>query len=101
MYTGAAFVEIEREKQQRLRTGDGMSLIEREATRMATAINDYDFLSVVGVGGDESTGYKVTLLDERFDLQYEIGSHFEYWDFLAYFLMHVQYPSRPIGRTAA
>jgi hypothetical protein len=78
-----------------------MSLIEKDANRMATAIDDYDFLSVIGVGGDESAGYKVTLLDERFGLQYEIGSHFEYWDFLGYFLTHVQYPSLPAGQAAA
>lgn len=34
--------------------------------------------------------------DERFECEYVIGSHFDYWDFLGYLVDHKQWPTRPL-----
>jgi hypothetical protein len=75
-----------------------MSLLKREADRMAAALNDFDLLSVTGMDGSDNPGYTLTICDERFNLEYEITSHFDYWDFLGHFLNHAEHPA---GRTGA
>jgi hypothetical protein len=73
-----------------------MSLLEQEATRMAAALDDYEYLSVNDIGGTEASGYWLTVQDERFRLEFKIDSHTDYWDFLGYFCSGKQWPVKPV-----
>ena len=55
-----------------------MSLMKEEATRMATALDDYDHLFVVGIGAGDGSGAEIEIRDERAGLHYTIGSHADY-----------------------
>ena len=77
-----------------------MALLEREAVRLADALDDYDHVSVADVGGSEGDGYWLVLRDERSDLHYAIGSHADYWDFLGFFADGKQWPARPLAEVA-
>ena len=77
-----------------------MALLEREATRFAESLDDYDHVSVTDIGGSEGDGYWLVLCDERFDLQYAIDSHADYWDFLGYFADGKQWPAKPLQEVA-
>jgi hypothetical protein len=70
-----------------------MALIERDARRMAAALNDYYLLSVTAVAETEPGDYEIEFMDQRFDRSYIISSHFEYWDFLGYFIGHQMWPA--------
>ena len=59
-----------------------MALLEREATRFAESLDDYDHVSVADIGGWGPNGYWVTVHDHRFDADYQIASHCDYWDFV-------------------
>jgi hypothetical protein len=72
-----------------------MAMIERDARRMAAALDDYSFLSVTAVGETDPGDYEIELLDQRFNRSYVIGSHFDYWDFLSYFISHQVWPAPP------
>jgi hypothetical protein len=69
-----------------------MALIERDAQRMATALGDYHLLTVTAVSETEPGGYEIEFTDLRFGISYVIGSHFDYWDFLGYFVGHQMWP---------
>ncbi len=75
-----------------------MSLLEQEATRMASALDDYEHVSVSDIGGTEESGYWLCVTDERLGLGYEIASHADYWDFLGYFASGLQWPVRPFRK---
>ena len=47
-----------------------VALLEKEATRFAESLDDYDHVSVTDIGGDP-----LVVRDHRFDLNYEIASH--------------------------
>lgn len=72
-----------------------MSLLEREAIRVAAALGDYDYVSVRAVVQQHS-GFVVQFSDDRFGCDYVIGSHFDYWDFVGYLVDHKQWPTRPL-----
>ncbi len=71
-----------------------MALAAKEAQRMAAALADYDLLHVSEVRGCDG-GYEMEIIDGRFGYSYVIASHTDYWDFLGYFVHHMQYPARP------
>jgi hypothetical protein len=73
-----------------------MSFLEQEAVRMAAALDDYELVSVSDIGGSGQSGYRLTIRDERFGLEYEIASHADYWDFLGYFCPGKQWPVKPV-----
>jgi hypothetical protein len=75
-------------------------MIERDAVRMAAALSDYSHLSVTAVAERQPGEFEIELLDERFDRSYVIGSHFDYWDFLSYFISHQMWPVAE-GHTSA
>ncbi len=58
-----------------------MPLLEKEAVRFAESLDDYDHVSVTDIGGSDQS-YWVVVRDHRFDLDYEITSHCDYWDFI-------------------
>lgn len=59
-----------------------MALLEREAQRLARALDDYDHVSVADMGGTDASGYWLVVHDHRFDLRYEITYHCDYWEFI-------------------
>ena len=77
-----------------------MAMIERDARRMAAALDDYTLLRVTAVAEKVQGDYEIEFLDERFDRSYVIGSHFDYWDFLSYFISHQMWPA-PEGHLSA
>ena len=74
-----------------------MALLEQEVTRFAKSLDDYDYVSVSDIGGSEPIGYWVIVRDHRFDVDYEIASHCDYWDFIGALIDHKQY----IGKAVA
>ena len=77
-----------------------MAMIERDARRMAAALDDYTLLRVTAVAERVQGDYEIEFLDERFDRSYVIASHFDYWDFLSYFISHQMWPA-PEGHLSA
>ena len=75
-----------------------MSLLEYEAVRMAGALDEYEYLRVTDIGGTDESGYWLCVTDEGLGLSYEIGSHYDYWDFLGSFLAGQQWPAGPRPR---
>ena len=77
-----------------------MALMKQEAVRMATALDDYEHLRVVGLRAVDVRGAEIEIRDERAGLHYTIGSHTGYWDFLGYFAMGKQWPGKPFTAAA-
>jgi len=67
-----------------------MALLEKEATRFAESLDDYEHVTVTDIGGSGTVGYWVIVHDHRLDLQYEIASHCDYWDFVGALVEHRQ-----------
>jgi hypothetical protein len=67
-----------------------MALLEKEATRFAESLDDYEHVTVTDMGGWGPIGYWVQVQDERFGLSYEIASHCDYWDFIGALVAHRQ-----------
>ena len=67
-----------------------MALLEQEAIRFAESLDDYEHVSVTDIGGWGPIGYRVTVRDRRFDTEYEIASHCDYWDFIGALVDHRQ-----------
>ncbi len=77
-----------------------MALLEQEAIRFAESLDDYEHVTVTDVSGWGPLGYRVTVRDQRFDLDYEIASHCDYWDFIGALVDHKQYLGRPLDKEA-
>ena len=77
-----------------------MAMIERDARRMAAALDDYTLLRVTSVAETDPGDFEIEFLDERFDRSYVITSHFDYWDFLSFFISHQMWPA-PEGHLSA
>jgi hypothetical protein len=67
-----------------------VALLEKDAIRFAESLDDYDHVRVTDVGGAGPDGYWVRVRDERFQLEYEIASHCDYWDFVGALVDHRQ-----------
>ena len=67
-----------------------MALLEKEAIRCAESLDDYEHVSVTEVGGSDPQNCWVVARDHRFDLDYEISSHCDYWDFIGALVAHRQ-----------
>jgi hypothetical protein len=75
------------------------SLVENDAVRMAMAIQDYEHVSVSDIGGHDALGYWLTIRDDRFGLEYDITSHFDYWDFISHYAAGVMWTATPLPRS--
>lgn len=71
-----------------------MALMEKDARRMAAALEGYSLLKVDGVFETFPGGFEVEFVDLRFDATFTITSHFDYWDFLGYFSSHQMWPTK-------
>jgi hypothetical protein len=78
-----------------------MALLEQEAIRFAESLDDYEHVTVTDIGGWGPTGYRVVVRDHRFDLDYEITSHCDYWDFIGALVDHRQCLSLSVLREVA
>ncbi len=67
-----------------------MALLEKEATRFAESLDDYEHFSVTDIGGWGPIGYWLVVHDHRLDLDYQIASHCDYWDFIGALVDHRQ-----------
>ncbi len=67
-----------------------MALLEKEATRFAESLDDYEYVSVADIGGWGPDGFWLVVRDERLDISYEIASHCDYWDFIGALVEHRQ-----------
>jgi hypothetical protein len=67
-----------------------MALLEQEAIRFAESLDDYEHVTVTDIGGWGPIYYRVVVRDHRFDLEYEIASHCDYWDFIGALVDHRQ-----------
>ena len=75
-----------------------MALLEKEAIRFAESLNDYEHVSVTDIGGWGPHGFWLVVRDHRFGCDYEISSHFDYWEFLSYFTCGLMWPVKPYPR---
>jgi hypothetical protein len=69
---------------------DAMALLEKEATRFAESLDDYEHVSAQDIGGADESGYWLVVRDHRFELDYEIASHCDYWGFIGALVNHGQ-----------
>jgi hypothetical protein len=67
-----------------------MSLLEHEATRFAESLDDCEHVTVTDIGGWGPARFWVVVRDHRFERDYEITSHCDYWDFIAALVDHRQ-----------
>ena len=67
-----------------------MGLLEQEAVRFAQSLDDYEYVTVTDIGGCGPFGFRVTVRDSRFNMEYEIASHCDYWDFVGALVDHRQ-----------
>ena len=67
-----------------------MALLEQEAIRFAESLDDYEHVTVTDVGGWGPLNHRVTVRDHRFEREYEIASHCDYWDFIGALVDHRQ-----------
>jgi hypothetical protein len=59
-----------------------MALLEKEVTRFAESLDDYEHVLVVDIGGWAAHGFWLVVHDHRSDLDYEIASCCECQDFI-------------------
>ena len=78
-----------------------MALLEKEAIRFAESLNDYDYVSVVDMGGSGPLDHWLVVRDHRFGCDYEVASHCDYWDFIAALVDHKQYLAPALRREVA
>lgn len=67
-----------------------MALLEKEATRFADSLDDYEHVSVTDMGGWGPDAFWLVVRDDRFGSSYEIASHCDYWDFIGALVDHRQ-----------
>jgi hypothetical protein len=77
-----------------------VALLEKEAVRFAESLDDYEHVSVRDIGSNDQS-YWVVVRDHRFELDYEIASHCDYWDFIGAVVDHRQYVALPVTREVA
>ncbi len=68
-----------------------MALLEREAIRFAESLADYEQVSAVEIGGNDDRGHWSSFRDHRFELDYEMGSHADYGDFIGALVDYKQF----------
>jgi hypothetical protein len=78
-----------------------VALLEKEAIRFAESLDDYEHVTVTDIGGYGPIGYWLAVHDHRFELDYEIASHCDYWDFIGAVVDHRQYVALPVTREVA
>ncbi|MDP9067927.1 MAG: hypothetical protein M3N53_06240 [Actinomycetota bacterium] len=78
-----------------------MALLEKEVTRFADSLDDYEHVSASDIGGQGSDGYWLVVRDRGFGLDYEIASHCDYWDFIGALVDHKQYIGRVVEKEVA
>ena len=61
----------------------GSSLLEKDMVRFAISLDDFEHVSVTDMGGWGPDRYWVVVHDHRFDIDYEITSHSDYWDVIS------------------
>ncbi|MGI8775663.1 MAG: hypothetical protein ACR2KQ_11785, partial [Actinomycetota bacterium] len=69
--------------------------------RFAESLDDYEHVSAQDIGGADESGYWLVVRDHRFELDYEIASHCDYWDFIGAVVDHRQYVALPVTREVA
>ena len=74
------------------------SLPEEDALRLAKALDDYELVRVTDIGGSNCYGFWVRFRDERFELEYDICSHADYWDFISYFAAGQMWPMKALPK---
>ena len=67
-----------------------MALLEKEAIRFAESLDDYEHVSVTDIGGQGPIDFWLVVRDHRFERDYEIASHCDYWDFIGALVDHRQ-----------
>lgn len=67
-----------------------MALLEKEAIRFAESLDDYEHVTVTDISGSGPIGYRVVVRDHRFESDYEISSHCDYWNFIGALVNHRQ-----------
>lgn len=67
-----------------------MALLEKEMVRFAESLDDYEHVSVTDMGGWGPVGFWLIVRDQRFERDYEIASHCDYWDFIGALVNHTQ-----------
>ena len=60
-----------------------MAPLETEVQRFASALDDYEDLSVVDIGGTDHVGYWLVIQDDRTRARREICSWLDYWECIA------------------
>jgi hypothetical protein len=78
-----------------------MALLDKEVTRFAESLDDYEHVSVADIGGWGPHGFWLVVHDHRFALDYQIASHCDYWDFIAALVDHKQYVAPPLQKEGA
>jgi hypothetical protein len=78
-----------------------MALQEREATRLVAVLSDYEYVSATLAQSAPDDGFTLMVRDHRFELDYEIGSHYDYWNFIGALVDHKQYIALPVQPVAA
>ena len=67
-----------------------MALLEKEATCFAESLDDYEHVSVRDIGGGGPDRFWLVVRDHRFERDYEISSHCDYWDLIGALVGHRQ-----------
>ncbi|MDQ3913757.1 MAG: hypothetical protein M3285_01050 [Actinomycetota bacterium] len=78
-----------------------MPLIDKDAARIAAALDDYENVSLKEVRPRSGGFFEVVVTDHRFDVDYALASHCDYWDFVGSVVSNVPYPSVPLAREVA
>ena len=73
-----------------------MPLIDKDAARIAAALNDYEHVALKEVRSRSDGFFEVVVTDERFGSDYALSSRCDYWDFIGSLVNHVPYASRPL-----
>jgi hypothetical protein len=78
-----------------------MALSESEVSRFVAVLKDYGHVSVTLVRDVDDSKFRLGVRDHRFELDYEIASHHDYWDFIGALVDHRQYHALPVQWWAA
>lgn len=78
-----------------------MPLIDKDAARAAAALDDYEHVSLKEVRQRSDGFFDVVVTDHRFEHDYALASHCDYWDFIGCIVSHVPYPSLPLASEVA